>query len=81
MFDDDCVFDITGGDEMYLLALGIVFEKNPNRNIQIHKFNLRNNMIYDCDKDGETVFRDAPKLTVEENIRIYGGFVGENELG
>ncbi len=78
---DDCVFDITGGDEMYLLALGIVFEKNPERNLQIHKFNLRNNMIYDCDKDGKTIYRDAPSLTVEENIRIYGGEIVYGEVG
>ena len=71
---DDCVFDVTGGEEMYLLALGIVFAKNPGR-MQIHKINLRNNVIYDCDMDGVTVFRDAPQLTVEENIKLYGGEV------
>jgi len=40
---DDCVFDITGGEEMYILALGIVCARYENKNIQIHKFNLRNN--------------------------------------
>ena len=70
---DDCVFDITGGDEILNLALGIVYAKNPEKNIRFHKFNLRNNVMYDCDKDGKTIFQDAPKLTVEENIKIYGG--------
>lgn len=72
---DDCVFDITGGEEIYNLALGIVYASNPDRNIQIHRFNLNNNAIYDCDKDGTTVYRDIPSLTVEENVRIYGGDV------
>lgn len=72
---DDCVFDITGGDEMYILALGIVTSRYPDKNIQIHKFNLRNNAIYDCDTDGVTIFRQTPKLSVDENIRIYGGEV------
>lgn len=72
---DDCVFDITGGEEMLILALGIVCSKYPDRNIQIHKFNLRNNTVYDCDKDGVTVYQDTPTLSIEENIRIYGGEV------
>lgn len=71
----DCVFDITGGDEMLILALGIVYAKNPDKNMQIHKFNLRSNAVYDCDKDGKTIYKDAPALSVDENIRIYGGKV------
>ena len=72
---DDCVFDITGGDEMYILALGIVYSRYPEKNIQIHKFNLRNNAIYDCDTDGKTIYRETPKLSIDENIRIFGGEV------
>ena len=70
---DDCVFDITGGEEILTLALGVVYSKYPEKNIQIHKFNLRNNMVYDCDKDGTTIYKDTPTLSIEENIRIYGG--------
>ncbi len=72
---DDCVFDITGGEEILTLALGIVYAQNPHRNIQIHKLNLRNNVVYDCDKDGKTIYQETPTLSVEENIRIYGGEV------
>ena len=77
---DDCVFDITGGEEIFNLALGIVYEKYPDKNIQIHKFNIRNNMIYDCDKDGNTVYRNLPLLSVEENVRIYGGDVAYGDI-
>lgn len=70
---DDCVFDITGGDEILNLALGIVYARNPDKNIQIQRFNLRNNTAYDCDKDGNVVYKDTPTLSVEENVRIYGG--------
>ena len=72
---DDCVFDITGGEEILTLALGIVYSKYPEKNIQIHKFNLRNNAVYDCDKDGTTIYQDTPILSIEENIKIYGGEV------
>ena len=72
---DDCVFDITGGEEILNLALGVVYSKYPDKNIQIHKFNLRNNAIYDCDKDGKTIYKETPTLSIDENIRIYGGEV------
>lgn len=72
---DDCVFDITGGDEMLILALGMVYAKYPEKNIQIQRFNLRNNSVCDCDKDGNTVYHGIPTLSVEENVRIYGGEV------
>jgi hypothetical protein len=52
-----------------------VHAQYPHRNIQIHRLNLRNNTIYDWDKDGTTIYRDAPELSVEENVRIYGGDV------
>ena len=70
---DDCVFDITGGDEILSFALGVVFERYPDRNIQIHKFNIRNNMVYDCDMDGTTIYKEPPQISVQENVRIYGG--------
>jgi len=72
---DDCVFDITGGDALLILALGIIYQRNPDKNIQIHRFNLRTNTAYDCDGDGQTVYRDPPALTVDENLRLYGGAV------
>lgn len=72
---DDCVFDITGGEEIYTLALGIVYANHPDKNIQIQKINFKNNAVYDCDKDGITIYCETPKLSVEENLRIFGGDV------
>ena len=77
---DDCVFDITGGEEILTLALGVVYARHPDKNIQIHKFNLKNNALYDFDKDGTTIYRDTPTLTIEENVRIYGGDVLYGEI-
>ena len=70
---DDCVFDITGGQEILMLALGIVYSRYPEKNIQIHRFNVSSNTVSDCDKDGNTIYSEPPVLTVEENIRIFGG--------
>lgn len=81
---DDCVFDITGGEEILNVALGIVYARYPDKNIQIHKFNIRNNKVYDCDKDGIPVYRQIPALSVKENLWIHGadmvcGNVREND--
>lgn len=77
---DDCVFDLTGGDELCLVATGIVFEKYRDRNLQMHRINVRNNTIVDADQDGQTIMeQSAPLLTIEENIRIYGGDIVYDE--
>ncbi len=71
---DDCVFGLTGGDELYLTAVGIISERYKEKNIQMHRFNIANGAIIDCDQDGKTILQtDDMELTVEENIRIYGG--------
>lgn len=77
---DDCVFDLTGGEELYLTATGMIFERYRGRGIQMHRFNIRNNTVIDCDQDGKTILEaEAPELTVEENIRIYGGNIVYDE--
>lgn len=78
--DDDIVFDITGGDEVLVLALGMVYAEHPDKKIQIHKINLHTGKMYDCDRDGETVFENAPQLSIRENIRIYGGEVPRGDV-
>lgn len=70
---ENCVFDITGGEKMLILALGVVFERYKEKNIQIHSINVNNNVICDCDKNGKEVFRVIPAFTALENVRIYGG--------
>ncbi len=76
----DCVFDLTGGEDLYLVATGIIKERFKDKNIQMHRFNIRNNTIVDCDNDGRTIIQDAlPELTIEENIRVYGGDVAYDD--
>ena len=73
---DDCVFDLTGGEDVYLVAIGIVSERYSARGLQLQRFNIRNGTVMDCDLDGVVLQKlEMPKLTVEENIRFYGGSV------
>lgn len=76
----DCVIDLTGGDDLYLVAVGIVSEMYKERHLQMHRFNVRNGTVEDCDQDGVTVLENKlPDLTVEDNIRIYGGEIRRAE--
>ena len=73
--NEDCAFDLTGGDELYLTAVGIVFERYREKGLQLHRFNIRNGTVVDCDEDGRIIAETGPELSIEENIRIYGGDV------
>lgn len=79
--NENCAIGLTGGDDLFLAAAGIVYERHKDKNIQLHRYNLRNNVVYDCDGDGNTIHIDHNTfLTVEENVRIYGGEIvyGDN---
>ena len=72
--EEDCVFDLTGGDDLVLVAMGIVYERyREKKSIQMHRFNIRTGTIHDCDSDGVLPEFTPLKLTVKDNIMIYGG--------
>lgn len=76
--EPDCAFDLTGGDDLVLVAMGIVFERYKNeKNIQMHRFNVRTGTCTDCDNDGILPRTMVPNLSVKENIMLYGGSVME----
>lgn len=72
---DDCVFDVTGGEDLMLVAVGIVRERYADKHIQLQRVNLYTNEVFDCDADGEVASGKVPALSVEENVRVYGGKV------
>ncbi len=80
---ENCVFDLTGGDELYLVASGIVFNKYPERKIELVRFNFHTGTVNDCDGNGEPEFKNMPTLSIEENVIAYGGRViwGDDKFG
>ncbi len=72
---ENCVFDLTGGDELYLVGAGIIFERFPEKSIELVRFNINSNKVYDCDNNGKPDFSPFPNLSVEENVAVYGGRV------
>ena len=79
--NEEVAFDLTGGDDLSLVAAGMIYERYKSRNIQMHRFNLLPKTIIDVDMDGETIVSgDTPQLTVDELIKIYGGDVIYDEV-
>ena len=74
--EKDCVFDITGGEDLVILGCGIVFATYRSQYpIKLQRFDLENGKIIDCDCDDEVSFKGAFSVTVEELISLYGGVV------
>ena len=69
---DDCIFDLTGGDDLYLVAVGIIMERYRGR-VQCHRFNFTRDKLCDCDSDGYVLDVESLKLSVEDIVAIHDG--------
>lgn len=83
--EEECVFDLTGGDELTLVAMGIVFQKyQDKKKIQMQRFNFNNGVITDCDGDGNIIYNGVPEVSVAEIVQLHGGMIqyeaDENDL-
>lgn len=67
----DAVFDVTGGDDIMLMALGKVISVRTD--IKVHRFHIRRSEVNDIDGDGLMQVNTFPRITVAENIALYGG--------
>ncbi len=80
--EESCVFDLTGGDDLSLVAVGMVYQKyKDTKSIQLQRLNVRNGVLSDCDDDGILCGTGNPTLTVEESIGLHGGVVRYEEDG
>lgn len=70
----ECAFDLTGGEDLYLVAVGIIFSEFHGK-VQLHRFNVRNGKPVDCDADGTLITYADAALSIEENALVYGGRV------
>ncbi len=79
--EEDCIFDLTGGDDLVLVAMGMVYQKYKDvKNIQMQRFNVLNGRVTDCDNDGNPVYTGTPTLSVEELVRLHGGAVRHGDV-
>lgn len=71
--DDTFCFDLTGGDDLSLVAMGIIYQKyRTERNIQMHRIHIPSGKVTDCDGDGVLPDFRPMRMGVEEHIRLHG---------
>ena len=71
---DDCVFDLQGGDELFLVAVGMLYQKYGDK-VQLHRIDAGRNNVIDCDEKVRVVNSIPVELSVDEIVSIYGGRV------
>jgi len=74
--EPNCVIDLTGGDELVIMAVGAVLaglDTKQRQGIRVEKFDHDSDGLLDCIHDNCKLL-DAPvKLTVEELVALHGG--------
>ncbi|MBQ8803378.1 MAG: DUF1887 family protein [Tyzzerella sp.] len=74
--EEDCILDATGGEDLVLLAFGIIYERYKGKKaLKMQRFNINTGRIIDCDCDDEVTFEGSFSLDVKELISLYGGIV------
>lgn len=78
--EDDCCFDLTGGEDLALVAMGIVFQSYKGvKNIQMQRFNIRTGRLIDCDSDDDTPsVYSSVSMKVHEYIALFGGAITDS---
>ena len=72
--NEDCCFDLTGGKELVLAAMG---EVSTKRNIPMIQFNVRTGNLIRV-KNCEEIFENEKKsMSITENVALNGGAVIE----
>lgn len=70
------VFDLNGGEDLLLVAMGIVYERyRDKKHIEMHRYNIKTGTVVDCDDDGKVFPKAHYKLSVDDNIRLNGGAI------
>ncbi len=77
----DAQFDITGGDDIVLMALGIVTERYRERRFGIHRFHIAHSTARDMLSGTALSLPQTPTIRVEQAIALCGGTVSGSPEG
>ncbi len=76
--NDEVVFDLEGGKEIFLLAAGIVYSNHKDK-VSLRIIDINKNELINIENN--EVISNAPHtyITVDENVKIYGGDILERK--
>lgn len=76
--EQECVIDITGGDEPVILAVGAVLVnlgREDFQRVRVEKYDHRTGVVRDCIHGNKPVGSKILNITVEELIALHGGSI------
>lgn len=78
--EEELIFDVTGGEDLVLLAFGIIYERyKDTKRLKMQRFNVNTGRVLDCDYDNEVSFEDTFSMSIHDLIALYGGSVVPEE--
>lgn len=72
------MFDLTGGDELTLVAVGVIFERYGAKLPRLFSSHQTSGMLWNGTGEAHPV--PVPQLSIEETALLYGGAVDDSEL-
>lgn len=76
--NEEIVFDLCGGEDLMLVAAGMVY-KNHCAEVELQRFNVYSNKMIDCDENVVLDSQNNTVMTIEECMLIHGGCVEDCE--
>lgn len=77
---DDCIFDLTGGEDLILSGVGSAYENLKNtKPFKMCLFDILGGTVTDCISGKEESFEEKIKLSVNELIMLFGGSIVQSE--
>ena len=77
----DAEFDVTGGDDLVLIAMGMLRERYHDRDFGMHRFNITGGTAHDPLKNQALALPQPPSITVEQAVTLCGGIVSSTMDG
>ena len=76
--ENDVIFDLTGGEDLLLTAMGVVLERQA-QNITVQRFDIGENKLVSWKSGEKTEKSTNASLSVDEQITLHGGMIIENQ--
>ena len=76
--NDEVIFDLEGGKELFLVAAGMVYANNKEK-VSLHRIDINNNQLINISNNKVLLKSPHTNISVEENVKIYGGEIVEKK--
>ena len=74
--ENDITFDLTGGEDLMLTAMGVVLERfGDEKNITVQRFDIKNDKVLLWKSGEKSIDSISAFLSVGEQIALHGGMV------